>query len=42
VPQSFATLPAGVYPISITIDGVTSPASMNSSPPGAVVIPIQP
>jgi uncharacterized protein (TIGR03437 family) len=41
VPQDFASLPAGVYPISISINGVTSPASINSSPPGAVVIPIQ-
>jgi uncharacterized protein (TIGR03437 family) len=42
VPQSFATLPSGLYPISISINGVTSPASINSSPPGPVVIPIQP
>jgi uncharacterized protein (TIGR03437 family) len=41
VPQDFASLPAGVYPISISFNGVTSPASINSSPPGAVVIPIQ-
>jgi uncharacterized protein (TIGR03437 family) len=42
VPQSFASLPGGLYPISISINGVTSPASINSSPPGPVVIPIQP
>ncbi len=42
VPQSFASLPGGVYPISISVNGVTSPASINSSPPGPVVIPIQP
>jgi uncharacterized protein (TIGR03437 family) len=37
VPQ----LPPGNYPISISIGGVSSPASINSSPPGPVVIPIQ-
>ena len=42
VPQSFASLPAGLYPISISVNGVTSPASINSSPPGPIVIPIQP
>jgi uncharacterized protein (TIGR03437 family) len=41
VPQSFASLPAGLYPISISINGIPSPASINSSPPGPVVIPIQ-
>ncbi len=41
VPQDFASMPPGLYPISISINGVTSPASINSSPPGAVVIPIQ-
>jgi uncharacterized protein (TIGR03437 family) len=41
VPQDFASMPPGVYPISISINGVTSPASINSSPPGPVVIPIQ-
>ena len=40
VPQSFASLPAGLYPISISINGIPSPASINSSPPGPVVIPI--
>ena len=42
VPQDFASLPPVLYPISISINGVTSPASINSSPPGPVVIPIQP
>jgi uncharacterized protein (TIGR03437 family) len=41
VPQDFASLPPGLYPISISINGVTSPASINSSPPGPVMIPIQ-
>jgi uncharacterized protein (TIGR03437 family) len=38
VPQ----LPAGSYPISITVDGVSSPGLINSRPPGAIVLPIQP
>jgi uncharacterized protein (TIGR03437 family) len=42
VPQSFASMSAGLYAISISINGVTSPATINSSPPGPVVIPIQP
>jgi uncharacterized protein (TIGR03437 family) len=41
VPQDFASLPPGLYPISISVNGVSSPASINSSPPGPVVIPIQ-
>ena len=41
VPQAFASLAPGNYPISISINGITSPASINSSPPGPVVIPIQ-
>jgi uncharacterized protein (TIGR03437 family) len=41
VPQSFASLPPGLYPISISINGIPSPGSINSSPPGPVVIPIQ-
>jgi hypothetical protein len=31
-----------LYPISISINGVSSPANINSAPPGPVVIPIQP
>jgi uncharacterized protein (TIGR03437 family) len=41
VPQDFASMSPGLYPISISINGVTSPASINSAPPGPVVIPIQ-
>ena len=41
VPQQFASLPPGIYPISVSINGVSSPANINSSPPGPVVIPIQ-
>jgi len=42
VPQQFANLPAGNYPLTIAINGVSSPASINSNPPGPLVIPIQP
>jgi uncharacterized protein (TIGR03437 family) len=41
VPQQFASMPPGTYPISISINGLSSPADINSSPPGPVVIPIQ-
>jgi uncharacterized protein (TIGR03437 family) len=37
VPQ----LADGVYPISIAVNGVASPASINTNPPGPLVIPIQ-
>jgi uncharacterized protein (TIGR03437 family) len=42
VPQQFATMQAGSYPITITVNGVASPGSINSVPQGPVVIPIQP
>ena len=41
VPQDFASLPPGPYPISISVNGVSSPANINSSPPAPVMIPIQ-
>jgi uncharacterized protein (TIGR03437 family) len=46
VPQQFANLPEGDYPISIQVgldDGAvtSSPAAINSDPPGPVVLPIQ-
>jgi uncharacterized protein (TIGR03437 family) len=41
VPQQFASMPAGMYPISISINGVPSPANINSSPPEPVVMTIQ-
>jgi hypothetical protein len=46
VPQQFATLPEGDYPISIQVkldDGAitSSPTTINSDPPGPLVIPIQ-
>jgi uncharacterized protein (TIGR03437 family) len=42
VPQQFANQPAGNYPITISINGVSSPSTINSNPPAPLVIPIQP
>ena len=42
VPQQFATMPPGNYPISISLNGVSSPTTINSSPPGQLVLPVQP
>ena len=42
VPQSFASQPAALYPISIQVNGVSSPTTINTSPPAPLVIPIQP
>jgi hypothetical protein len=33
---------AGNYPLTISYNGVSSPANVNTSPPGAVVIPVKP
>ena len=41
MPQQFANLPESTYPISIQANGVSSPTSINSNPPGQLVIPIQ-
>ncbi|MGO9258560.1 MAG: putative Ig domain-containing protein [Bryobacteraceae bacterium] len=41
VPQQFATLADGNYPISIQVNGASSPQTINSSPPGQLVLPIQ-
>ena len=41
VPAQYTTLPEGDYPVSIQINGVSSPATINSDPPGPLVIPIQ-
>jgi uncharacterized protein (TIGR03437 family) len=41
VPQGFANRPEGVFPISIAVNGVSSPQSINSNPPAQLVIPIQ-
>lgn len=40
VPQPFASMPAGNYPISISLNGVSSPTTINSNPPGQIVLPI--
>ncbi|MGB7761281.1 MAG: IPT/TIG domain-containing protein [Bryobacteraceae bacterium] len=42
VPQQFAGMAAGNYPISIEVDGVSSPANIGTDPPAPVVLPIQP
>jgi len=42
VPQVFATMPAGNYPISISLNGVSSPTTINTSPPGLIVVPVVP
>jgi uncharacterized protein (TIGR03437 family) len=42
VPQQFANMPAGNYPLTITVNGVQSPATINPDAPGPVVVPIQP
>ena len=39
VPQQFANMPAASYPITISVNGVSSPSTINSGP---LVIPIQP
>lgn len=41
VPRQFANLPAGNYPLTIAVNGVSSPANINSNPPGPLVIPIE-
>ncbi len=41
VPQQFASLPAGDYPLTIAANGVSSPATIDSNPPNAIVLPIQ-
>ena len=41
VPAQFATLAEGNYPISIQVNGVSSPTTINSNPPGPLVIAIQ-
>ena len=41
VPQQFASQPAGSYPISLQVDGVSSPLTIDSNPPGQLVLPIQ-
>jgi uncharacterized protein (TIGR03437 family) len=41
VPQQFATMAAGNYPITISVNGVSSPTMINSNPPAPIVLPIQ-
>ncbi|HLK51703.1 MAG TPA: putative Ig domain-containing protein [Bryobacteraceae bacterium] len=41
VPQQFASMAAGNYPISIQVNGVSTPTNINSNPPAPVVLPIQ-
>jgi uncharacterized protein (TIGR03437 family) len=41
VPQQFATLPAGNYPLTVAVNGVSSPANINTNPPAPLVVPIQ-
>jgi uncharacterized protein (TIGR03437 family) len=40
VSQQFANLPAGSYPITISVNGLSSPSTINSNPPGPLVVPI--
>ena len=42
MPAQFASMPAGNYPISIAVNGVSSPTTINSNPPGQMVLPVQP
>jgi len=41
VPQQFAAIPEGNYPLTIAVNGVSSPMNINSNPPAPLVIPIQ-
>ena len=41
VPQQFATMAAGNYPITISVNGVSSPTMINSNPPAPIVLSIQ-
>jgi uncharacterized protein (TIGR03437 family) len=40
LPQQFANLAAGNYPISISLNGVSSPGTINSTPPGPIMLPV--
>ncbi len=41
VPQQFATLPESNYPLTIAVNGISSPANIGSNPPGPIVVPVQ-
>lgn len=42
VPQDFASLPEANYPVTVTVNGVTSPATIDTIPPGPIVLPVSP
>jgi uncharacterized protein (TIGR03437 family) len=42
IPQQFASMPAANYPLTVTVNGVSSPAAIGTNPQAAVVVPIQP
>ena len=42
LPEQFANPPAGNYPISISLNGVSSPGTINSTPPGPIILPVSP
>jgi uncharacterized protein (TIGR03437 family) len=41
VPRQFANVPEGNYPITISVNGVSSPSTINSDPPGQLALSIQ-
>jgi uncharacterized protein (TIGR03437 family) len=41
VPAQFASLAAGNYPITIAVNGVSSPSTIDTPQPGPIVLPIQ-
>lgn len=41
VPEQFTTMPEANYPITISVNGVSSPSTINSDPAAQLVIPIQ-
>jgi uncharacterized protein (TIGR03437 family) len=41
IPQQFASLPAGNYPITVSVNGVSSPAMINTGQLSPVVLPVQ-
>jgi len=40
IPKDFANLPEGDYPITVQVNGVYSPAKINSEPQDGLVLPI--
>ncbi len=41
VPQQLASMQTANYPITISVNGVSSPTTIGSNPPGPIVLPIQ-